>query len=79
MIIGKHSLDDFIGFPSSYLDEHLALYGFDSIPCFNDYKCVWVSHELNLTIQAHVYHSEEEIGGCYEIIDEVYYYNGINK
>lgn len=74
MRIGNFEIDDFIGFPVSYLDKHLAKYGFDSIPLFNDYRYQWVCHELNTSILAHIYFAENEIDGFCEIIDTINIY-----
>lgn len=72
--IGNYEIDDFIGFPVHYLDNHLSKNGFYCIQLFNDYKYKWICYELNTSILAHVYHQENDIDGSYEIIDTINIY-----
>lgn len=75
MKIGSFEIDDFIGFPVSYLDKHLGNYGFNYVPIFNDYIYKWICHESNTSILAHIYFADNQIDGCCEIIDTIKIFN----
>lgn len=71
--IGIVFIEDFINEELKIIDKYLADYGFDCVPCFNDYKFVWVNYEYNISIICKIYLNDN----AEEIIESIWYFKGI--
>ena len=62
-------LHEFISWPPQSVNSYLKSKGWDMIPCFNDYKYVWINILLNKSIIAKIEIVDDSSLGNEMIVD----------